>query len=319
MNIVVSTDDNFVQHCATMLVSLLENNKSGISIYLLSEGITNSNNIFLQEIVSSRGGFYYYIQVDPMLLNGFPMPDLQELAHISIATYYRLLIPVLLPKSVSKVIYLDCDIIVRKSIQELWVTNIDKYAIAAVQHMTNRTLEDTKRLKYPLKYGYFNAGVLLININYWRTNSISEKFLNYLSDNLNDIKYHDQDALNAVLFNKCLKLSCKWNMLPAFFTKGVLNVNDYENGLIINNYYNYKFELNIEPYDPTIIHFASKIKPWDIKCTHPYRKEYFNYLKKTAGNGVNVLFSIASWSYRKLYKFSIFSKLRKESYLKIKC
>ena len=318
MNIVVATDNNFVQHCAVMLISVLENNKHGINIYLLSEGITDDNFNRLKEIVISRGGHFYYILIDSELLKSCPLPDLAGLSHISIATYYRLLIPNLLPLSVSKVIYLDCDIIVRKSIQNLWDTNIDIYAIAAVYQMTNRTLQDAQRLGYPISFGYFNAGVLLINIYYWRTHSISLKLMNFINSHLKDIIFHDQDALNAVLYDKCLKLSCKWNMLTIFFKKNIFEIVDINKGKIINKYDEYKTELKAEPYDPSIIHFASKPKPWDTKCTHPFRYEYYRYLKKTPWKKFTAPSPLISYLYRVIRKTLLMLTLKGETYFNVK-
>jgi lipopolysaccharide biosynthesis glycosyltransferase len=282
MNIVVATDNNFVQHCGVMLISLLENNTdSEISVFLLTEGLTNENNEALNNIVVSKGGAYYYIVVDSKSLENCPMPDLTEVSHISLATYYRLLIPNLLPKDVSKVIYLDCDIIIRKSIKEFWEINIDDYAIGAVYQMSTRNDEDTKRLNIPFKQGYFNAGVLLINLDYWRTNSISIQLMNYLQKNHETIVYHDQDALNGVLFNQCKMVSCKWNMLTIYFIKSIFTFNDIQNGILVNDYKEYKNELKINQYDPAVIHFVSKPKPWDSKCVHPFRNEYYIYLEKS--------------------------------------
>jgi len=282
MNIVVASDDNFVQHCGTMLVSLLENNKENkIAVYLLSEGLSDENNEMLEDIVLTRGGDYNYILVDSELLVNLPMPDFSELSHISIATYYRLLIPNLLPTAVSKVIYLDCDIIIRKSIQDLWDTNIDNYAVGAIYQMTESTQEDTHRLNIPFSCGYFNAGVLLVNVEYWKEHNISIELMGFIRSHVDTIKYHDQDALNAVLHDKCLMLPCKWNMLTVFFRKNIFKVDDYNNGVIVNSYNDYKNELKDVAFDPSIVHYVSRPKPWEKKCTHPFRSEYYKYLKLT--------------------------------------
>ncbi|MDX8339297.1 glycosyltransferase family 8 protein [Draconibacterium sp. IB214405] len=281
MNIVLSTDNNFVQHCAATLVSLLENNKGLINIYILSEGLTDSNNRILEEIVLARGGNFKYIQVDSDLIQSLPMPYLKSTSHISLATYYRLVIPFLLPSSINKVIYLDCDIIIRKSIKELWEVDIETFAVAAVYQITQRTIKDAIRLGYDPSYGYFNAGVLLINLSYWRQHNITKKLLSYLTTNQNRIIFHDQDALNAVLHDKSFKISCKWNMLTIFFIKRTLIINDEFEGKIINDYLDYKKSFPKEALDPTIIHFVAKPKPWDPYCTHPFRIEYYNYLVQT--------------------------------------
>jgi lipopolysaccharide biosynthesis glycosyltransferase len=209
------------------------------------------------------------------------MPPLSQLSHISIATYYRLLIPELLPPTVDKVIYLDCDIVVRHSLDDLWNYPISGYGLGAVYQISNWSIDAIKRLGYPVSFGYFNAGVLLIDLKYWRENNISQQLFEYLDEKKEVIVYHDQDALNGLMYEKCCTLPCKWNMLNGFFKKNILTTSDIDNGEIINNYNDYKKQILIEKDDPTIIHFAFKPKPWEAGCTHPYKKEYYKYLQYT--------------------------------------
>jgi lipopolysaccharide biosynthesis glycosyltransferase len=281
LNIVCATDNNFVQHCAVTIVSVLKNNPNGVNIYLLTDGLSVDNENILNQLVKSNGGILHIILVNPTTLINCPMPTEQDLSHISIATYYRLLISKLLPESVKKAIYLDCDIIVRSSLSDLWNTSIDDFAIGAIYQITNWNISTIKRLGYPVSFGYFNAGVLLVNLKFWRENNISEKLFEYLNKNMNVIYYHDQDALNGLLYDKCLKLPVKWNMLTNFFKKNILTLNDMNKGKIVNDHFDYKNQILLEIYDPIVIHFVYKPKPWDAGCTHPFKNEYYNYIQYT--------------------------------------
>jgi len=276
MNIVCSTDDNFVQHCSIMLCSVLFNN-TDVSVFLLTEGLKAYNYKKLKEEVESKNGKFYYILVDSSLISDFPMPIGKNISHITQATYYRLLIPDILPKEIKKVIYLDCDIIVRKSLDELWKYDISDYAIGAVHQITNES-EDAKRLNYAQEYGYFNAGVLLINLEYWRKKNISNLLFNHIVENFKLILFHDQDALNAVLYNCCFALPCKWNMLGFFFEKEVFSAIKNNEKLFNNTSYDKDVLIN-ELKDPTVVHFVFKPKPWEKVCLHPYRMDYFKYAK----------------------------------------
>jgi len=222
----------------------------------------------------------HYITVDSSIIAKFPMPNGKLLKHISAATYYRLLIPELLPSTVQKVIYLDCDIIVRKSLHELWDTDISNFALGAVHQIVDEIIH-AQRLSYPLKFGYFNAGVLLINVDYWRKHNIQNKLISYLINNYKTIIYHDQDALNAILFDKTLLLPCKWNMLNFFFMKAVFKAVGKINNQIITEYAEYKNMLIKDRVDPAVIHYVSKPKPWQQYCIHPYAKVYFQYARAT--------------------------------------
>ena len=278
MNIVCSTDNNFVQHCCIMLTSVLKHN-TDVIIYLITEGLTNSNLQILKDEVENKGGELHVITIDSSIISKFPMPELNELTHVSPATYNRLLISHVLPKSINKVLYLDCDIIVRRPLTKLWDINIDNFAVGAVSQISINTVEETQRLGYPAIFGYFNAGVLLINLDHWRVFGVFEKLMNYLISNYNIIKYHDQDALNAVLYNNSLRISCDWNMLSSYFSKDIFMINDSINGRIINEYSDYKNQLKKSMKDPSLIHYVSTPKPWSEYSVHPFRKEYYKYSK----------------------------------------
>ena len=279
MNIVCSTDDNFVQHCTIMLTSILLNNKD-VVVWLLSEGLTEKNIAILKEEVETKGGVFNYLKVDSEIIAKLPMPEDDSLSHISPATYYRLLISDILPANVNKAIYLDCDIIVRGSLVDLWDTDISNFAVGAVHQMYNE-VEDASRLEYPVHFGYFNAGVLLVNLNYWRKYSISFKLIEYLTSHYETVKMHDQDALNAVLFDKAYVLPCKWNMLHFFFYPDSRTIKDGSNGQIINHYSEYKKQLKHNRANPIVVHYVSKPKPWQMGCYHPLVREYFNYAEQT--------------------------------------
>ena len=282
MIFVLASDNNFVQHCVVTIVSIFRNNKkSDICFYILTEGLTDENEAILIKVVSENAGKLFITNVDKDILKDVPMPDDKQLSHISIATYYRLFISKLLPKNIDKVIYLDCDIIVRQSLNELWEYNIENSAIAAVYQIVDWNISAIKRLKYPVEYGYFNAGVLLINLAYWREHQIPDLLLSFVHNNKELIVFHDQDVLNGVLYDKCLKLPCKWNMLSNFFQKNTLSVSDFNEGILINDYKDYKQQILQVINNPAIIHFVFKPKPWNSGCDHPYKKDYFFYLKYT--------------------------------------
>ncbi|WP_084797857.1 glycosyltransferase family 8 protein [Neobacillus mesonae] len=84
-------------------------------------------------------------------------------------------------------------------------------------------------LSIPAEYTYFNAGVLLMNLQKWRENKISSQVIQYIKEHPKLIKLMDQDALNAVLYDKCLKLEPKWN-----YTKGVMKRYNLDNPAIVH-------------------------------------------------------------------------------------
>ncbi|MBO5157139.1 MAG: glycosyltransferase family 8 protein [Prevotella sp.] len=279
MNIVLASDNGYIDHCATTMTSIMVNNKD-VHVFILTEWLSDENIERLNRLANIYGGTVEIIQVDGDKVKKLPMPKLQSLSHISLATYYRLFIANLLPENIEKVIYLDCDIIVRKSLDEMWNIDIEHYALGAVYQIASWNVEAITRLGYNPQYGYFNAGVLLINLKYWRDNSIQDLFIKSVREIGERIVYHDQDILNYALHDSTLRLSCKYNMLTSYFTKSIYYICDMDaNGKVFNNHDDYKRVLKGEIKDPCIIHYVSRPKPWDKQCTHPFRNDYIKYAK----------------------------------------
>lgn len=268
MDIVCSIDDNYVQHCSCMLVSFFENNKQGQhTIHLLSEGLTSKNIAFLTQLVESYGGEFCYYCVDSERI---AMCPIKATDHLSIATYYRLLMAELLPKHLDKVLYLDCDIVIDGSIDEFWNTSLDGYALAAVEEMNTSAKDVYQRLEYDISYGYFNAGVLLVNLDYWRKENLTKVFFEYISTNQDKIRAHDQDVLNALLHDKCKHVSHKWNVEEAFYHYYVIKAWRKRDAKGMKRVL----------LHPVILHYTWKPKPWNANCRHPFRMKYFDYLSK---------------------------------------
>lgn len=94
---------------------------------------------------------------------------------------------------------MDGDIIVRNNLNELWNTDIKDYAIGAVPDQSEGLIVFYNRLKYPPRLGYFNSGVLLINLKYWRDNNLTEQFNKFLQTYPERVVFHDQDILKYTL------------------------------------------------------------------------------------------------------------------------
>ena len=159
---------------------------------------------------------------------------------VSIATYYRLAAPHILPSNVGKILYLDSDIIVRRSLEDLWNTDIQDYALAAVIDPW-WSPGGGPHVEVPPGAKYFNAGVLLINLDYWRMNNVSENATAFARNNFEKVHYWDQDALNAILVDRWIPVPQIWNA--------------------------YDFHKGRSVIDPAIVHFCGP-KPWHWYAEH---------------------------------------------------
>lgn len=263
MDIIFATNNSFCQHAAVAILSLLDNNKNhDITLHLFCIDIKADNlNQIKSLIAPTKVGLKTY-QIDRELFQGFPNPG-----NYSYATYLRLLTASILP-DIDKVLYLDCDLVVNGDISELWNIDISDYAAAGVYDtvLSYNIIRDYIGYDF-IKEGYFNAGVLLMNLKYFRENRIEKKFFDYLTNH--DAKLNDQDAINAVLHGKIKVVHPKWNCHVGYFAFPPLVINEQKK-------YIKKLWRNA-----VIIHFTGPAKPWCLECVNPYRKKYLEYLKLT--------------------------------------
>ena len=272
MNIVLATDDNFVQHCSVVIASVLANNKN-VFFFIFTEGLKYENEKKLKDLAVKMGGKVAICLMEGDAVSRFPMPSFMS-SHISIATYYRLLVERALPKDINRVIYMDCDMVVRGDLQPLYEIEMADKALGAVYQYNEWAINTNsfERLGYDRKFGYFNAGFLLINLEYWREHGVTDQLMSYIKENYSKIHSHDQDVLNAVLHEHVLPLSCTWNYLPSFFKKELYTYPDF-------------VDYSKDIINPIIIHYVYKPKPWQRECKHPYKSEYYKYLDMTEYKG----------------------------------
>ena len=190
--------------------------------------------------------------------------------HLTEATYYRLLLPELLPRSVRRVIYLDCDLVVRRDVAELWQCDLGQHSTAAVLEPRAHHHRDVGLRS---ETDYFNAGVLLLDLSAWREQHIHRRALEFATKFPGHLRYHDQDALNHVLDGRWQRLDSRWNQQFKFFVHTSRRLK-LDRALVRR-----------VRHDPFIIHFTTASKPWHSSNDHPWRRDYYVYLDATAFRG----------------------------------
>lgn len=270
MDIVCNIDDNYVKYCCVMLTSLFENNREEeFTIHILGNELSGNTTDTLRKLVENKyaGKIAFYNVKDIE----FSLPTTN--AHISVATYYRLFMVSLLPSSLHKVLYLDCDLLVVGSLRDFWVTDISKYAVGAVEDMWALDHDRGKRLGYPSEYSSFNAGVMLINLDHWRSINFEKLAVDFIREKFDVISDADQDVLNGIFYNQKYFVSYRYNLQDGFYRrKRHIRLEAEE-------------ELNRDLKHPVIVHFTNRRKPWKFDCIHPLKKEYFKYLDMTDWKG----------------------------------
>lgn len=193
--------------------------------------------------------------------------DLKYNLQFTSATYYRVMAGACFEES--KIIYLDSDIIVKGSLVELWNTDLENYPLAAV---SDPFITDFQRLDLNPEEGYFNSGIMLLNLDRWRELGLGEKVLAFIKKFPNKVHYADQCGLNAVLKGDWKRLEPKWNLQTAFLEKETLQ--DCKKAFS-------EKDLNEALLLPKIIHYTGRLKPWNLGCNHPYKKLFWSNLSQT--------------------------------------
>ncbi len=273
MNICFATDDNYVKATAVAIMTVVLTNKDEeISFYILSQSLTEENKEVLQNTVlkySSKCQICFCFLTDSIIENF--SSTIKKENHVSLATYFRLFIPSLLPQSVEKVLYLDGDIICADSLIPLYETDLKGCSLAAAHDERTFELESFKRLDYPMENGYFGAGVLLINVDYWRKNSIQQKSLDFVAENKEICVWHDQDALNKILNGTVKFCHIKYNVYEHLYE----NENNYPSS--------FDSEIKEAVENPVIIHFCSGRKPWTFESRCPFTSVWLKLYRQLFG------------------------------------
>ena len=252
-------DDNYARHMGVALCSVLHNLSPDTQaiIYIVHSKLHKENKKNLESIVDTYHACAHFIEIDPEHLDGLKISH-----HITPAAYIRIALPDLLPQTVSKVLYLDCDLIAREDITPLATMEIGAFPLAAVPEGDQYSwcMNDLKHnAGIPHDAPYFNSGVLLLNLEMWRSQGLSKKILQFVRETPHRIRFHDQDAMNIFLHATYKHLDCRWN----FTVQHLWRPETY----------------SAEPI--SIIHFITGVKPWHDGCDHPMKGEYDKYLALT--------------------------------------
>ena len=283
INIVFCLNNSYAMPLAATLKSVTVNlNKSvGVNVFIIGN-ISKSNRMLIQSSfikdnvdikwVTSSGEIEKLIKCLPVR------------AHFSKDAYYKLFIPELLPRTVSKVIFLDPDIIALCDLKEFWEIDFEEAYLVAInsekrkiRHLFGRSVPPDEQQPE------FNTGVMLIDLKKWRDDDVKGRILDFIRNKkyMKHIYNVDQDILNQVLVGKWKAADDAWNVSIRFA------------------------ELKS---NPKIIHFITGGKPWNVAGEkRPLADIFYKYLDMTAWKGWRLTFfrklqQTVYWKYKKFRK-----------------
>lgn len=182
-------------------------------------------------------------------------------------TYCKLLMPSVLPEGLSRVLWLDADILVRADLGALWRRDLGEHTILASADPFVRSLSSRfgvagwRELDLPGDAAYFNAGVMLVDLARWRRDRVTARAEQYLRRFRDRVIFHDQEALNAVLAGAWGPLDGRWNRGVGAALLGRADGDERA---------------------AAILHYSGSLKPWRLRIRSRYQAVYYGYLDRTA-------------------------------------
>jgi lipopolysaccharide biosynthesis glycosyltransferase len=275
-SVVYTTDQRYWPHVFVSLYSLLINNRDrSFDVFIFA---AERDPAFFEHaaFLSSHHPDVKvnFVRVDDREFAGAPVGS------FTIISYYRLLIGRLLPEAVRRVLYLDADTIVRGSIGELLELDLEGHVLAATPEevpvdKVSGFGPHPVRLGLPEDTPYFNAGVLLVDLDCWRRTNVEQRCLTkirQLCAGAERLSFAEQDILNLVL-------SSEWKALGPSY-----NYQDWS----INSRPRDRFDPDamlggiVPPEGPIIAHLTgASLRPWEGISAHPYASDYWHYRMQT--------------------------------------
>jgi lipopolysaccharide biosynthesis glycosyltransferase len=270
VHIAMAADGRFAMPLAVALTSVAYAHEPGqVAATVVHTGLSETDRDRVERSVAGRLDLRWR-HVEPDEVAGVRLP-----AFLSLATLFRLLLPRLLPEA-ERVIYLDADTIVTSSLRRLWELDLDGHCAAAVRDggtafAAGPLGPDWRALGLEPGQPYFNAGVLVMALDAWRSDAVGERALEVLRTSTS--RWGDQDGLNVVLGGHWKEVPRRWN----------LQTPDVEGRSLA--WALWRDDLEEALRDPAVIHYSERDKPWDPGCGHPLKDLWFDALDKTDWSG----------------------------------
>ena len=263
IHVAVAFDEVYITPVYVLLTSIFVNNRDiHIHVHAIATGVPQADKVSISEFARQQGGAAYFYDISPEVTQGFPVPGPDEPeAYITLAAYYRLFLPRLVPQDIERLLYLDVDTLVIGSLRAVYQSDLGGAAAGAVMEaeVPLRAEIGIRRLE-----DYFNSGVLLMDLPKWRAQRISEQAITVIATFADKLLYHDQDALNVVFQGTWHRLSAGYNLMKACVPHD-LPKRAYRTFLA----------------DKVIIHYNGRNKPWHRACENKLRFLYPEYLRQS--------------------------------------
>jgi len=250
-------DENYVMPTVVAISSVIINkNKEDVyDIYVVSNNLSVESTDILEELGSESARIIVVKTDNNDKYGRFAMKS----TYVTTTSLYKFDLPYLLPVELGKVLYLDGDIIAQKNVAPIFNEDIENvYAGVVKDFYVELKDKDDFRQRLNMNHkGYFNSGVLLLNLKKMREDNLPELLFQYRNSNKD--KYMDQDTFNVVLKENIKYLSPFYNFMSACWVYNKDEIADYYKIGMVDTKYEWIKEA-------LVIHYTG-LKPW----------KYFDY------------------------------------------
>lgn len=240
-----------------------------VEIWVIDGGLGNVNKRRLTESLPRRATVHW-LAPERSGFEGLPL-----WGRMPVSTYDKLTVAEALPPELQKVIWLDCDMLVLADVAELWDTPIGDAHLLAVRDALVRNVSSRFGISAFNELGlsptnpYFNAGMMVIDVEKWRRTGVASAALDYLKRYHDRVFFWDQEALNAVLARNWNPVDDRWNWSA---NVDRLSRHNSHSG-------------NGTREQQRIVHFTGNIKPWIVREEGDTDASYFRTLDETSWRG----------------------------------
>ena len=244
MNLLISTNRKYLDKTETMIYSLSRFASERLFVWCLYSELSRQQRDRFSRHLYVRSKVSRVVFIDMGWVGQseelFPL----RTPYLSRDSYSRLFAQFYLPEDLDRILWLDSDIIVKGSLQDLYSAPLNNIPLIAFSNMGEPGDNEINlgRLELSLSVPYFNAGVLLLNLKYLRTKTSLSSILELCRNNASRLRFEDQDVMNLLYHNSALVLddqrfNCMVNAPRVFSSPDIVK-------------------------KAVIIHYAGREKPW---------------------------------------------------------
>jgi lipopolysaccharide biosynthesis glycosyltransferase len=261
IDIAFGFDEPYVPHAAAAIASVARNSpRSDFRFTLLCIGVDQERRSMVER-VAPKAEFVWRDVAQ------YTWPKFPDNGYSKEATLFRLGLDKLAPADCKRIIYLDTDITVVRDVRELWEYDLGTAVLAAVGDGFMNSNDFAARWHLPQPGRYFNAGVLVIDLEKVAQLGILGRAMRFMFDNEGKLPYLDQDALNWAFWGAWRPLPPAWNVQYHMALASV----DERRATVARD----------KGSHLALVHFTGSQKPWRLDAYHPWAWVYWDILRHT--------------------------------------